>query len=75
MTDPFPHCIRAIVQREDTPEAAVSRIQAVFPYWSLKAIHSGAEADIGDCSDKAYRLKLNSLIEVTAYEDAERDAQ
>ena len=39
MRDLFPHCIRAIVQREDTPEAAVSVFRGVWRSSALAPVH------------------------------------
>jgi|TARA_R110002072_G_scaffold80462_5_gene184949 hypothetical protein len=71
MTDPLPKFIKRIVEDEDTPEAAISRIQSVLPYWSLDALRRGAEADKGEYQDKDYHTKLDRLIAYAAQNEGE----
>ncbi|MAZ02525.1 MAG: hypothetical protein CMN56_05245 [Sneathiella sp.] len=61
----LPKFIKRIVEAEDTPEGAVSRITSALPYWSLDALRRGAEADKGEYQDKDYHTKLDRLIEHT----------
>lgn len=61
----LPLFIKRVVEQEDTPEGAIERITSALPYWSLKALREGAEADRREFKDKNYQDKLAELIQYT----------
>ncbi len=61
----LPLFIKRIIEDEETPEDAISRIRSALPYWSLEALHRGALADRGAYQDRKYQTRLEEFIQHT----------